>query len=344
MKSMKKTVCIALAIIMLISLCLTSCGKSTEGDITGLAAENSIVGREVPFFIVDESGDFTVLQFSDTHLISGSTSKDTKTLESMKSQIEALNPGLVVISGDMIEGYNSKSKYNKEAALKTVADMFENMNQYWAYVPGNNDGEMNGSTDDVAAYLARYEYCILSNAENITGAAHYTVNLLDSAGNTLHSLIFMDSLARDENNNYDYMKDDQVAWAKSVLEEKKSENPDIKVSFFFHMNTPNFANSGKAGEPYSADYAPIPTDFYEGIDGNAALDEVLTNSGCVGLVSIGHIHPETNYCSFMNGTYYHVVRPAGYSKSKHPGGVEITIHTSAASTKDMYDFTEIVFD
>ncbi|MCH5192093.1 MAG: metallophosphoesterase [Oscillospiraceae bacterium] len=343
MKSMKK-ICIALAIIMAVIICFASCGRSTKGDITGFAAENSIIGREVPLFTVDENGDFTVLQFSDTHLISGSTSKDTKTLESIKSQIESINPDLVVISGDMIEGNNIKIKYNKETALQTIAEMFENFDQYWAYVPGNNDGEMNGSTDDVAAYLAQYDHCILSNVENVTGATHYTVDLLDSSDRTVHSLIFMDSLARDDNNNYDYMKDDQVDWAKNILEEKKSENPDMKVSFFFHMNTPNFANSGKTGEPYSADYAPIPNDFYDGIAGNTAIDGIMTGSGCVGLVSIGHVHPKTNYCSFMNGTYYHAVRPAGYSKSKKPGGVEITIHTSASSTRDMYDFSEIVFE
>lgn len=75
----------------------------------------------------------------------------------------------------------------------------------------------------------------------------------------------------------------------------------------------------------------------------ASLDKVLTDSQSVGLVSIGHIHPDTNYCSFLNGTYYHVVRPSGYNVTKNPGCVKITIHTGAENTREMYAFEEIIF-
>lgn len=332
---------VLLMFVLLFSACGNTAGKS--GDITGYVKNVSIVGREIPTFQVDKNGDFTVLQFSDTHLICGSTKKDTKTFATMRAQIESVKPDLVVVSGDMIEGNNIKSKYNKKTALEAVGTLFEDLNQYWAYVPGNNDGEMCGTSEDVAAFLSQYKYCILADEENLTGATQYVIDLKDAEGKTVHSLVFMDSLARDGNNQYNFMKADQVAWAKDVLQAKKAENADVKCSFFFHMNTPNFANSGKAGAPYSAQYNPVPSDFYEGIDGNAALDKVLADADCVGLVSIGHIHPKTNYCSFLNGTYYHVVRASGYNTTKTPGCVQITIHTSAENTKDMYDFQEIVF-
>lgn len=341
---MKKTISILLVLFMFV-FAFTSCTMSanTTGDITGYAQNNSIIDRAVPSFTVDENGDFTVLQFSDTHLISGNTKKDIKTLDAVKAQINAVKPDLVVISGDMVEGNNKNEKYNKKTALEAVGMLFEDLNQYWAYVPGNNDGEKDGSSADVAAFLSQYAHCIISNREDLTGATQYAVDIKNTDGQLLHSLIFMDSLARDAESHYDYMKVDQVQWAEDVLAEKKSENPQVKCSFFFHMNTPNFAVSGKKGEAYSANYSPVPKNFYEGIDGNAAFDAVVKNAECVGLVSIGHIHPKTNYCSFLNGTYYHIVRAAGYRVAKNPGCVQITIHTAAKDTKDMYTFAEIVF-
>lgn len=341
---MKKTISI-LSVLLMLVLLFSSCAALPDSaeDITGCAQNNTIIGRVVPSFTVDENGDFMVLQFSDTHLISGNTKKDIKTLDALKTQINAVKPDLVVISGDMVEGNNKNTKYNKKTALESVGTFFEDLQQYWAYVPGNNDGEKDGSSADVAAFLAQYAHCIVANQENLTGAAQYTVDLKNADGTLVHSLIFMDSLARDADNHYDYMKADQVQWAKDVLLEKKAENPQIKCSFFFHMNTPNFLNSGKNGTAYSTDYSPVPKDFYAGIDGNAAFDAVVKNAECVGLVSIGHIHPKTNYCSLLNGTYYHIVRASGYNVTKNPGCVKITIHTIVADTKDMYTFEEIVF-
>jgi len=341
MRKIISVISVLLMFVLLFSACGNSAGNS--GDITGYAQNVSVVGREVPVFQVDINGDFTVLQFSDTHFICGSTKKDTKTLAAMRAQIESVQPDLVVISGDMVEGNNHNGKYNKKTALEAVGALFEDLGQYWAYVPGNNDGEMCGTSDDVASFLSQYAHCILADEEDLTGATQYVVDLKNADGKTVHSLVFMDSLARDDNNQYDYMKADQVAWAKEVLQAKKAENADILCSFFFHMNTPNFANSGKAGAPYSSQYNPVPRDFYEGIDGNAALDSALADADCVGLVSIGHIHPETNYCSFLNETYYHIVRSSGYNTTKNPGCVQITIHTSVENTKEMYDFQEIIF-
>lgn len=342
---MKKFTSVLLVVLMM-ALLFSSCGKpSSEGDITGYAIEVSIIGREVPSFTVDGNGEFNILQISDTHIISGSTKNDKETLENVRKQIENLKPQLVVVSGDMVEGNNKNSKFNKKTALETIGNMFEELSQYWAYVPGNNDGEFMGTTADVAAFLSQYEHCILSNEENLTGATQYSVDLKDSDGKTVHSLIFLDSLARDENNKYDYMKEDQVEWAKQTVESKKQENPDVFVSFFFHMNTPNFALSGKNGTAYTGafNYNHVPSDFYTGIDGNKAFDEMTEALGNVGLVSIGHIHPYTNYCSFYNGAYYHVTRSAGFGVTNNPGCTLITIHTDIKDTKDMYDFIEIPF-
>ena len=339
---MKKILSLLTAIVLFVGIfTFASCGKKDSGDISGISSAGDVINRAVPDFSVRENGDFVVLQFTDTHLLSGSTDKDIKTLDNMKAQATSLNPDLVVITGDMVEGNNSKKNYNKKAALEAVGKMFEDLNMYWAYVPGNNDGEMDGTSSDVAEFLTRYSHCIVSNEAGLTGATQYCVDVKNSDGKTVHSLVFMDSLGRDENNDYDYMKDDQVQWLKSTLNEKNSDS--IKCSVFFHMNTPCFTYAATDGVPYSESYAAIPVTLKNSINKNSAVDDAIESSGCVGLVAIGHIHPEENWCSFYNGRYYHVASPSGYRAVSNPSCTLITIHTPASDFKSMYDFAQILF-
>lgn len=343
---MKKTASIMLIFVLLF---FSACGakQTAEGSIENCGNyEEQVVNREVPSFTLGEYGDFSVLQFSDTHFLCGTVKKDIKTLTAIRKAITEYKPELVVITGDMIEGENSDASYNKKNAIRTIAALFEELKQYWAYVPGNNDGELYGSARDVATMLSEYKYCILSNVPELTGATQYAVDLYAQDGESktlVHSLLFLDSLARNENNEYDFIKSEQVQWVADKIEAKQKQNADVTVSLFFHMNTPNFANAGKSGKSYAGNYHPIPDDFYTGIDGNYRLDSVIEDSGAVGLVSIGHLHPQTNYCSFYCETYYHVVRASGYRVTKKPGAVLITIHTKEMQKSSMYDFEEIEF-
>lgn len=343
---MKRT---AAALLILVLLIFSACGakQTSEGSIENYGNyDEQVINRNVPSFTLGEYGDFSILQFSDTHFISGTTKKDVKTLTAVREAVARYKPELVVITGDMVEGENRDAKYNKKNAIQTIATLFEELKQYWAYVPGNNDGEVFGTARDVATLLSEYEHCILSNVPELTGATQYAVDLYAQNGENkrlVHSLLFLDSLARDENNEYDFIKSEQVQWAADKIAEKQKQNADVTVSMFFHMNTPNFANAGKSGRGYAGDYHPIPSDFYTGIDGNYRLDSVTEESGAVGLVSIGHLHPQTNYCSLYRETYYHVVKASGYAATKNPGAALITIHTKETQKSSMYDFEEIDF-
>ncbi len=340
-----KRISVVLSVILMLCLLFTACGEtaSAGGDISGYADNVNIVGLEVPEFSVDEKGDFTVLQFSDTHIISGSTKKDVKTLSAVRKQIENEKPKLVVISGDMVEGNTNNKKYDKKSSLEIIAAMFEELNQPWAYVPGNNDGEQKGSSADVAAFLSQYSQCIVSNEEGLTGAVHYSIDLRDNNGKIVHSLIFMDSLSRNSDNEYDCMKDDQVKWFADTVNEKKQLNDNLRVSLFFHMNTPDFVNASQKGEAYNNNYAVISEKLRNSIPDNDKIDNTVKASEIVGLVSIGHIHPDENWCSYYDGRYYHITRAAGYNATKNTGCTLITIHTAADNTKEMYDFKEIKF-
>jgi len=319
------------------------------GDLTGTAEQFSIIGREIPPLPLRDSGNFVILQFTDTHLI-GTKGKDAKTLAAMEEQVMSVNPDLVVVTGDMLDGCNSNLVVDKRGALCAVADIFERHGQYWAYVPGNNDGEYLGSSADVAAFLGQsYPHCLLSNVKDIAGAAQYVIPVVNAGGETVHALVFMDSLGRDPETNfltYDCMKKNQADWLRAQLQALKSEAPLARASVFFHANTPAFTTAKNKGEPYAkseASYAMLDFPDAWSIRGNEIVDRAIADAGSVGLVSIGHLHPAENACAFLDGTYYHITRPSGYQAARRPGAAVITIHTYDGSPRRLYHFEEIVF-
>lgn len=311
--------------------------------LVGEADRRSIIDSATPDFRVGTNGTFTIAQVTDTHLYNGSGKTDTHTLENLKKKLQELKPDFVVASGDILDGYNPYFRVNLQEAADQFASVMEDLGLYWAYIPGNNDGEYLNSARDAAAYFSKYAHCIVANEENLTGATHYSVDWKDADGETVHSLVFVDSLARDAQNNYDYIHDDQVQWLAKTLAAKKSAAPDAKVSVFFHMNTPAMVDAARDGNAYQEGYAPIPESLRNNISKNAAADAAIVEAGNVGLVAIGHIHPNENWCSFYNNLYYHIARPSGYEVSDEPGVTLIIVDTRQQDVRQMYTFTDNLY-
>ncbi len=304
-----------------------------KGDISGYA-ETVSADKDLPDLYTDENGDFTVLQFSDTHFTTGLSWTDISTLRKMEEQITEYKPDLAVISGDMINDGDS-GPFNKEFVLQTVSELFEEHEQYWAYIPGNNDGLNYGSTEDIAAYLTQYEHCLVADEKEVSGGAQYSVDIYNG-DKFVHSFIFLDTMDYDDDDAehiYGYVHEDQVKWCENEINSKLNKSKDIGISVFIHENTPNFAKAALEGEAYKDGYAELEemSEKYN-IPKNAPLDELFKNAGCVGLLSMGHSHPDQCRCSFYDNTYYHVT-----AQTKKMSTL-ITIHTSAENTREMYDF------
>ncbi len=311
---------------------------ATKGDISGFA-QTVNVQKELPNLYTDENGDFTVLQFSDTHFTTGITFSDILVMQKIGELTEKYDPDLVVISGDMVDDGN-EGDFNKAYVLRSVAEIFEEAEQYWSYVPGNNDGQNYGSSEDVVAYLSQYEHCLVADVPEISGGCQYSIDICDGDEFT-HSLLFLDTMDYDNDDPdhiYGYVHEDQVSWCEEEIAEKKAENEDIYISVFLHENTPDFFRAAKDGEAYKPLYPRLGIRMEQyNIPKNQPLDDVFNESGCVGLLSMGHNHPSTVQCCYYNGTYYHVTPQAKVASTL------ITIHTREEATRDMYDFESIYF-
>ena len=308
----------------------------TKGDISGFA-QTVNVQKELPDLYADEDGDFTVLQFSDTHFTTGVTLSDMLQLNKMESLTEKYNPDLVVVSGDMIDDGND-GDFNKAYVLRTVAEIFEKADQYWAFIPGNNDGINYGTSADVVAYLSQYEHCLVADEPEISGGCQYSIDII-SENEMTHSMLFIDTIDYDNDDPdhiYGYVYEDQVNWCKEEISKKQQENSDVTISVFLHENTPDFFRAARKGKPYKFGYPTLGLRMEKyNIPKNQPLDDVFNESGCVGLLSMGHNHPTYDQCSFYNNTYYHVTPQTKIASSL------ITIHTQADNVKDMYDFKPI---
>lgn len=337
---MKVFFAILLAVLSGIFNFFTTDGAVTQlrekGDITGYS-EKVQADKVLPVLYTDDNGKFTVLQFSDTHFTTGLSWNDVNVLRKMEELTLKYKPDLVVVSGDMLDDGESGA-YNKKFALDKVLALFESLEQYWAYIPGNNDGIKYGTSADVTAYLSQSDYCLCADEKGVSGGAQYIIDISDGEKN-VHSFIFLDTMDYDNEDDehiYGYVHADQVEWCRNAIDEKIRMNTDIMFSVFIHENTPNFAKAAIDGDVYKDEYPTLDEVKEEyNIPKNAPLDEVFKDSGSVGLVSMGHVHPKEGKCSFYNGTYYHITPQTKVSSTL------ITIDTKADNVKDMYNFEQV---
>ena len=285
-------------------------------DLTGFSSEHPASGDIAPMRL-NAAGEFVVLQFTDTHLATD-RGPDARTLEMIEYWTARVEPDLVVITGDMLEGRAARRllRVDRIAALRGLASIFQRLNQPWTFTPGNNDHEFMGSARDVAALLLFHcNYILLANQAGLPGAVYFTLPLYCEDDELAHQLIFLDSLGR-----YDIMQPQQAAWLREVL------RADTQASVFFHYNTPMFYEAGF---------------HFRGREGDTAIDEVVRAADNVGIVSVGHAHPDQNFLELLDGTLLHIVRASGYRRGdRNPGAAIITIRPHA---EQLYAIDEIIF-
>lgn len=337
---MKKYLTIIIAVILAISL-IALCACSTppnlpEGDFS------KVLNRELPTLATDTNGDFSILQVTDLHLHGNGGKKDKKTLDGVAKLIENDEIDLVVITGDMVDGYNNDHKYNKETALKSIAELMEEKEQYWAYTLGNNDGEVYGSNSDIFAYLASYEHCLISDA-GVGGVGNYTINI-SSGDEIVHTLIFVDSRMRGDDGKMLAIDKSQIDWYETVATEAKTNG--VFTSIFMHVPFLEFAEAYQHGEiVYGYNNRTSTLDI--NVNPNSSLMyDAIVNAGNNGLIGTGHTHG-SDYIRFYEDEYLLQVRAAGYSEWNDKierGGAKIIIHTSATSKRELYTFSNKNFE
>lgn len=310
---MKRNKLLAVLLITLFGLCavLTACnhtGLPESGDY------EAVYEREIPALPFNE--EFKVLQFTDLHLFGSGLPKDKLTVTNMKKTVQELKPDLVVITGDAVDGKNNKTTYNKQKALSGMAEALEETGVYWAYVPGNNDGEYLGDNRTVIAFLMQYPHCIVGNTRDVDGAVNYSVDLVsqeNGESEVVHRLVFMDSGCKvnDEIHGFYTSQED---WMRNLI----AKSPSLPLSVFFHIPVKEHQTAYSYGM-FAPNY-PANNKYpkYTISDTSDGMGKLLLETDEVILVSTGHVH-SNNFAALYAGKYYHFSLCSGYKATKGIG-------------------------
>jgi Predicted phosphohydrolases len=141
---------------------LASCVRKRGGE-----AENSIAGS----FNYRDDGSFTLLQFTDTHYISGDP-RSKRAMDCVEEALQGVKPDLVIHTGDILFG-----KPDIESALEILAPVSESGIPF-SVALGNHDSQFGSSREEVFAAIRSLRGCInLPPKEGVYGCSNDVITL-----------------------------------------------------------------------------------------------------------------------------------------------------------------------
>lgn len=341
MKSAIKILSVILAVIIIVAgsfggyvIYRFNCDKSGAAN-----SYSEIFNQKQVTLNVDNSGIFKVLQINDTHMFNGTNENDVKTLDGIENVLSENTYDLIILNGDIVDGFNLKSDYDKYGAISTFAEIIEETDTPWTFAPGNNDGEIDGDNEDIIAYMMQYDNFICGNEENIDGSMQAYIDL-NYNGKLSHGIAVMDSGSRTVKaiGPYDYIKENQAQWLDTEIDER-----NVKTSVFFHMQTNAFEKAYDEGTAYDG-YFMSKVYPYDEIKNDTVFDDAIRGNDNITLISCGHQH-SNNMCAYYNDRYYQLSHTSGYSASRDdfitPSVTEIFIDVTDSNTQTMYEFNQI---
>ncbi len=210
---------------------------------SGLLSLNKNAKREPLRF--GEDGKFRILQLTDIHMAdpemddeedrSIPQKKLEETMNVITTCIERAKPDLVVLTGDIVNGYWEELTYGYVAKIiERIVAPIKEKNIPLAVAFGNHDSELNFHREIQMCMYLDYENCRASlNAEEMHGCGTYNLTIKSSKSDKDAFNIWMfdsNDYPRDENGDrireggYDYVYPDQIAWYERTSKKLKEQN------------------------------------------------------------------------------------------------------------------------
>jgi len=195
-------------------------------------------------------GTFKIVQFTDLHYGEG-TQKDINSSRVQSIILEAEQPDIVILTGDMVSGYawNGTHGWFAKRWEQLTAPMIKYQIPY-ALALGNHDDEADLTRDEIIKLDQQIPISYTQRGPlNITGASNYFLPIFSSTSQTTNSDDVMANLwifdSGDDNclgvPGWDCVHPDQVDWyrttSKSIQEETGRIIPGLS---FFHIPVPEF--------------------------------------------------------------------------------------------------------
>ena len=224
---------------------------------------------EIPDFIVEvpTGKDPVVLQLTDTQIIDAGQTRpgrggvdtnfwatdqvEERCYDYVAETVAVTNPDLIILTGDIVYGEFD----DNGTALLGFIELMESFQIPWAPVFGNHDNESAMGVDWQCQQLENAKYCLFEQKE-LTGNGNYSVGI--EQGGKLKRVFYMldsngcgnASSASMENGHTKTgsgFESDQIDWFTMQIREIKELDPDVKISFAYHIQQRIF---GRAYEEY----------------------------------------------------------------------------------------------
>lgn len=258
--------------------------SSSEEDVEDTVSPSDAL-ELVDFVVEVESGrEPVILQLSDPQIIDPTQDRRPKPLSSLEKDywapekiderlydsltetIEATNPDLILLTGDLVYGEFD----DNGTMLESLIAKMESFGIPWAPVFGNHENESAKGVDWQCQQLENAEHCLFKQ-RTLTGNGNYTVGIkqdgelkrvffmMDSNG---CSAMHENSLANGHSQTATGFGQDQMDWSIGLAEEIKEISPGTKISYAFHIQIMafkdayakyGFTNSGTKENPINID-------------------------------------------------------------------------------------------
>lgn len=189
-----------------------------------------------------EDGAFTIAVFEDVHWHNGGAD-DRRSAALMEAILDAEEPDLVVINGDLIHG---SACHDPAQSWRDALQPVLERGLPWAATFGNHDDE--GSLDRAAlmAVQRALPNCLSApGPATLSGVGNCVLPILTSSGEQAAAHLYLldsHSYSRAPIGGYDWIKHDQVAWYLETTKRLRQENGDqtLPALAFCHIPLPEF--------------------------------------------------------------------------------------------------------
>ena len=193
------------------------------------------------YFTTDR--DFRVMQLTDVHLGGGflSRKKDKMAINAIATMVAEEKPDLIIVTGDISFAVPYISgTINNAIAHRMFMRLMERLGVSWTIALGNHDSESYNYYNRVAV-SEMYDdesltHCLYLPDGDLSGEGNHVINVRNSLGLITESFYMIDTHSYTDKDplgilwDYDYVKEDQIAWYASKVDAHKESNAAIYES------------------------------------------------------------------------------------------------------------------
>jgi len=267
--------------------------------------------------------DFTILLLADIQL-GASIKKDNAALQMMDELIEETDPDFIMTTGD-----NSYFLF-ADILTKRAISHLSSYGIPWSTTLGNHDTDSLASRDWVGNQYENAENSLFQmGPDNVSGVGNYVINVVDTDGSVIYSLIVLDSNTErkyEDGKDYDYIHEDQIAWYEWAVNGQSG----VPSMLFFHIPLPEFADaqamleSGELTDPtaFGENHETVCAPPY-----NSGLFDKIAELGSTTHIFVGHDHINSLSVTYdgVRLTYGLKTGPTCYFEEEMQGATLITI-------------------